>query len=87
MREVVAERCSSVMCLSSHQLSKIFSDKNQESKISSPVDGEEYSLLAIPAQCNFSGTKIPLSWVEKCQSGILGSSMYSTLISSPTVFL
>lgn len=34
---------------------------------------EGNSLFAYPAQCNYSGRKYPLEWIEKVQSGVLDS--------------
>lgn len=31
------------------------------------------SLFVYPAQCNFSGTKYPLSWIDKVQNGVLNT--------------
>ncbi|XP_059179116.1 molybdenum cofactor sulfurase-like [Physella acuta] len=83
MREVVANRCSQVVCLDdqelitalnsptpdpvSHKPPQLAHDK------STPVDSDKYlatnpqSLVAFPAQSNFSGKRYPLSWIKQIQ--------------------
>lgn len=72
MREVVAEKSSSIICLPSKELEKLFSsipEKNGNEK--KYRKGAANSLFAFPGQCNFSGAKIPLSWVDMTQAGKL----------------
>ncbi|KAF2904992.1 hypothetical protein ILUMI_01176 [Ignelater luminosus] len=47
---------------------KILSSQGYQRKQES---GSANSLFVYPAQCNFSGTKYPLSWIEKVKNGIL----------------
>lgn len=49
---------------------KVFSSKDYQCKEES---NNSSSLFVYPAQCNFSGTKYPLSWIEKVRNGILNS--------------
>lgn len=74
MREAVADRCSTVLHLSSKALEEIFSEENHQAHIDpkSCMDGEN-SLFAISGQCNFSGAKTPLHWVQMAKCGILNN--------------
>ncbi|GFR68356.1 molybdenum cofactor sulfurase, partial [Elysia marginata] len=79
MREVVADRCSGIFCLNKKEFARALSEtKPTATSGSSSVDpdvanGEfptpsgPQSLVAFPAQSNFSGYKYPLEWVLKCQ--------------------
>lgn len=77
MREVIVERSSSIVNLSSKALREIFFEENYASdmKANSNSDGSN-SLFAISGQCNFSGAKTPLHWVEMAQNGILNNGYY-----------
>ncbi|KAK3928451.1 Molybdenum cofactor sulfurase 1 [Frankliniella fusca] len=73
MREVVDEKSSSIKCLSKKDLNDIFTAS--VNVVNDTHNGNETgnSLLVLPGQCNFSGVKIPLGWVDLCQAGILNS--------------
>ncbi|XP_048514387.1 molybdenum cofactor sulfurase 2 isoform X2 [Athalia rosae] len=74
MREVVAQRGVKVICLNHENIFDLFSDavNTDEKKIRRPVDGIN-SLFVYPAQCNFSGLKYPLWWIERVRNGKLDS--------------
>ncbi|BFZ22694.1 hypothetical protein BsWGS_25733 [Bradybaena similaris] len=82
MRELVADRSSGVLCLNEEELKTAISNqisganskagnKNlpSDNQASSPVDPQSFpqSLLAFPAQSNFSGKKYPLDWISQVQ--------------------
>lgn len=72
MREVVAERCSSIKSLSLKVLTNLFSPHTKRAAVETKCNsGVGNSLFAVSAQCNFSGAKMPLEWVEMVQDGIL----------------
>lgn len=69
MRSLVADNKVPVTCLSFGEAYNIFdgeSNSNGES-----LDSLSNSLFVYPAQCNFSGLKYPLEWIEKTHSGSL----------------
>lgn len=71
MREVAAERGAKVTCIDHDSAFKILqdnSDKNYSIK-----DQKNNSLFVYSAQCNFSGLKYPLSWIENVKNGYLNS--------------
>ncbi|CAG5130898.1 unnamed protein product [Candidula unifasciata] len=88
MRELVAERSSGIFCLNEEELTTAISNQisgtkaenenlPKDNKASSPVDppsvsSSARSLLAYPAQSNFSGRKYPLDWVNRVQKSGLG---------------
>lgn len=76
MREVVAERCSSIKSLSLKVLTNLFSPHTKRAAVETKCNsGVGNSLFAVSAQCNFSGAKMPLEWVEMVQDGILENAM------------
>ena len=76
----MADRGSETFCLDEHELIQAISEaKTNFSVIESSVDPESaskeattptgpQSLVAFPAQSNFSGRKYPLEWVARCQA-------------------
>ncbi|XP_026286386.1 molybdenum cofactor sulfurase 3 [Frankliniella occidentalis] len=73
MREIVADKSLAIECLPQRVLNKIFgSTINNIAKENCDKEVGN-SLLVLPGQCNFSGAKTPLGWVDMCQAGILNS--------------
>ncbi|RUS71141.1 hypothetical protein EGW08_021094 [Elysia chlorotica] len=84
MREAVADRTSGIFCLDEQELVQAICGAESSSPVAeSSVDPESIngeatlpptvpqSLVAFPAQSNFSGRKYPLEWVLRCkQSGL-----------------
>ncbi|XP_059486505.1 molybdenum cofactor sulfurase 2 isoform X2 [Neocloeon triangulifer] len=56
IREVAAEKGAKIIPLTKSEMNSIF---NENSEI-----GAKGGLFAYPAQCNFSGAKYPLDWIE-----------------------
>lgn len=66
LREIAIQQNAEVHCLE-------HSDAFEEFK-SSPISQQDHcanALFVYPAQCNFSGCKYPLTWVEKLHHGSL----------------
>lgn len=83
MREVVADKCSTIISLPSEELSKIFSSNlKSDNHHANYQDTLANSLFVFSAQCNFSGVKHPLSWVGMSQAGILKSGKLKKIINN-----
>lgn len=77
MREVIADRSSKIFCLDQNEFAKALAEAKplvSESSVDPDMPNEDsacpsgpQSLVAFPAQSNFSGRKYPLEWVAKCQ--------------------
>ncbi|XP_039281365.1 molybdenum cofactor sulfurase 3 [Nilaparvata lugens] len=83
MREIIAARNIEIECISFHET---FNSFNKEiAGKASTQHSQGNSLFVFPAQCNFSGLKYPLSWIEKCQKGILNErSNWACLLDAAT---
>ncbi|XP_043250230.1 molybdenum cofactor sulfurase 1 [Colletes gigas] len=68
MREVVAQHGAKITCLTHDNAFKVFYSPFH-SLTSSQQNSN--SLFVYPAQCNFSGLKYPLKWIEDVHKGIL----------------
>ncbi|KAF6204231.1 hypothetical protein GE061_002571 [Apolygus lucorum] len=68
MRDVVSARGAQVRCLSHQETLSIF---RQPGERHPEKNWPTNSLFAYSAQCNFSGVKYPLSWVEQVHKGRL----------------
>nr|XP_031838344.1 molybdenum cofactor sulfurase isoform X2 [Nomia melanderi] len=72
MREVVAQRGAKVTCLKHDEAFDIF--KSPMTSLSpSQQEGKSNSLFVYPAQCNFSGLKYPLKWINYTHNGVLSN--------------
>lgn len=71
MREVVAKNGAKITCLSHNNAFKVFSAPLHSLTSSSQQNSN--SLFVYPAQCNFSGLKYPLKWIENVHNGILSN--------------
>ncbi|XP_075212171.1 molybdenum cofactor sulfurase isoform X2 [Lycorma delicatula] len=76
MREVVSQRGAQLWCIPHDEAFELMNGishgdiseiDNSNNKHFSAVN----SLFVFPAQCNFSGLKYPLTWIEKCHQGVL----------------
>ncbi|MCL4132072.1 UNVERIFIED_CONTAM: hypothetical protein GTU68_036892, partial [Idotea baltica] len=71
MRESAHKNGAKVVCLPINTIDEtLCGEKNEDQLDITDVDN---CLFAYPAQCNYSGTKYPLSWVDKVQKGGLKS--------------
>lgn len=71
MRDVVAVRGAEVICLGHNQAFQVF---DQHSIRREPDEGQSVnSLFVYSAQCNFSGFKYPLEWIEDAHAGALST--------------
>ncbi|XP_014670764.1 PREDICTED: molybdenum cofactor sulfurase-like isoform X2 [Priapulus caudatus] len=72
MREVAAQRGASVNCVSISDVERLTADLQWRDGVSTLRHQRACkSLFAMPAQCNFSGRKYPLSWVAAVHGGAL----------------
>ncbi|CAK9823391.1 Molybdenum cofactor sulfurase [Anthophora retusa] len=71
MREPVAKKGIKVTCLSHSNAFEIFNSPSKS--LSSLSQENSNSLFAYPAQCNFSGLKYPLTWINDVQNGALSN--------------
>lgn len=75
MRDVALSRSADVIDISRNELINITketeSPNNQKNGVLKDCDIIERALFVYPAQCNFSGYKYPLKWVENVNQGIL----------------
>ncbi|XP_008546797.1 molybdenum cofactor sulfurase 3 [Microplitis demolitor] len=81
MRDVVAKKNISVECMTRDEAFAVFSSAESNKKLNS--DYENNSLFVYSAQCNFSGYKYPLEWIEKVHRGALdrdGNSNWFVLV-------
>eukprot|EP00916_Digyalum_oweni_P023066 GHVL01038349.1.p1 GENE.GHVL01038349.1~~GHVL01038349.1.p1 ORF type:complete len:342 (-),score=24.80 GHVL01038349.1:279-1304(-) len=72
MRELAAEQCSAVLCVTEEELVEGITE---ESLLCGDLDegGDDCNcLFAFPGQSNFSGRKYPLSWIGDVTEGRLG---------------
>uniref|UniRef100_T1HNR8 Molybdenum cofactor sulfurase n=1 Tax=Rhodnius prolixus TaxID=13249 RepID=T1HNR8_RHOPR len=69
MREVVSQNGANVRCLQHNETLDIFRSDKYSTKDDELTDAN--SLFVYSAQCNFSGVKYPLSWINKVKLGIL----------------
>ena len=72
MREVVAKKGANITCLSHSNAFETFKSPLNPSLTSSSQTSSN-SLFVYPAQCNFSGLKYPLKWVEDVHNGVLSN--------------
>lgn len=70
MREFVSQKGANVICIDHENAYKVL-DQNAFNR--NPVEKSLNSLFVYSAQCNFSGLKYPLSWIEKVRHGCLNS--------------
>lgn len=70
MREIVAQNGAPIVCIDHKTAFKCFQTNSFRRK-SSPSDHKSNSLFIYPGQCNFSGVKYPMSWVELTKTGSL----------------
>ena len=68
MREIVAERGGSIICLNENEILQQLDGNPMEETMAF----KDNALFAYPAQCNFSGRKYPLEWISAVQQGMLG---------------
>lgn len=73
MRETVLQRGAKLQCVKHDEAFKLMNlngdvDSVNVSSCDLPVVN---SLFVFPAQCNFSGFKYPLSWIDGCHRGLL----------------
>uniref|UniRef100_A0A0K8T8L6 Aminotransferase class V domain-containing protein n=1 Tax=Lygus hesperus TaxID=30085 RepID=A0A0K8T8L6_LYGHE len=68
MRDLVSARGAQVRCLSHQETLATFSQPGERHP---ERNWPTNSLFAYSAQCNFSGVKYPLSWIEKVHGGLL----------------
>lgn len=67
MRELVADKCRAVFCLTEEE---IYSGRKDDCLVFGSIEPdipEGNCLFAYPAQSNFSGRKYPLEWIPKTQ--------------------
>ena len=90
MRDVVSKNGATVICLKHYEAFEIFRQHVTIEKSTSSV--ESNSLFVYPAQCNFSGFKYPLWWIEAVQNknldnfiGETGTKWYTFLDASSFV--
>ncbi|KAF4516890.1 hypothetical protein B566_EDAN011235 [Ephemera danica] len=69
LRGLAAKNGANTLSLTNDDVIHIF---HKEKKLD--LSNEGNSLFAYPAQCNFSGAKYPLEWIEKVQQGGLQAS-------------
>ncbi|XP_034940339.1 molybdenum cofactor sulfurase isoform X2 [Chelonus insularis] len=69
MRDVVAQKEAEVKCLNHDAAFDVFS-KNSE-QFCNHSETTDNSLFVYPAQCNFSGFKYPLTWINQVHKGML----------------
>ena len=69
MRDVVAQKGARVTCLTHNKAFKIFTERINSDIVKSEKNTN--SLFVYSAQCNFSGLKCPLEWIQKVHNGIL----------------
>lgn len=70
MREVVSQKNIKVTCLSHKHAFQIL---EQPVNSSNNVASDNNSLFVYPAQCNFSGAKYPLKWIQNVHNNVLSS--------------
>ncbi|XP_058791416.1 molybdenum cofactor sulfurase 3 [Phymastichus coffea] len=70
MRELVLQKGANVVCIDHKNAYRIL-EQNFDSNYS--IEKQSNSLFVYSAQCNFSGLKYPLSWIDKVKSGYLNS--------------
>ncbi|XP_053996979.1 molybdenum cofactor sulfurase 1 [Hylaeus anthracinus] len=75
MREIVAKKGAKITCLSHNNAFKVFCSP-LHSLTSSKQNSN--SLFVYPAQCNFSGLKYPLKWIESVHNGMLSNTISNT---------
>jgi molybdenum cofactor sulfurtransferase len=68
MRELAAKNHAKIYSLTKSEANKILNKKEKNLNLD---NGN--CLFAYPAQCNFSGVKYPLEWIEDVQNVVLGS--------------
>lgn len=75
MRDLVSEKGAKIHHLKHNDTFKIFNSANNNMTEDNPrdCDTQSNSLFVYSAQCNFSGFKYPLNWIEKAQQGLLNT--------------
>ena len=71
MREIVNQRKAKVVCVDHHSAFEIF--KSQCDEKNRFNEQKCNSIFVYSAQCNFSGLKYPLDWINKVKNGHLRS--------------
>jgi molybdenum cofactor sulfurtransferase len=71
MRDIIAEREAKIVCLDHDNAFKFLQQSTKKNHYSKSHD--KNSLFVYSAQCNFSGFKYPLSWIENVKDGLLNS--------------
>lgn len=71
LREIAYERGIRVRCLGHDEAFEEF--QGDYTKPDASVLYRGNSLFVYPAQCNFSGCKYPLRWIQKVHDGILNN--------------
>lgn len=69
LREIANESGAKIHCLEHDQAFREF--KKIGSLSENSITSQGNSLFVYPAQCNFSGCKYPLQWIEQIHNGIL----------------
>nr|XP_050869088.1 molybdenum cofactor sulfurase 1 [Vespula vulgaris] len=71
MREVVSQKNVKVTCLSHKHAFQVLEQPVNSSNDN--VASDNNSLFVYPAQCNFSGAKYPLKWIQNAHNNVLSS--------------
>ncbi|XP_029165139.1 molybdenum cofactor sulfurase 1 isoform X2 [Nylanderia fulva] len=71
MRDVAAARGAKVICLDHNRAFRVFSQHETSRDLDERQSSN--SLFVYSAQCNFSGMKYPLKWIEDTHIGVLSS--------------
>ena len=75
MRDITAQRGANVVCLNHDDAFEILQQSTNRNH--STKDQINNSLFVYSAQCNFSGLKYPLDWIENIKNGCLDAHMRS----------
>ena len=71
MREYTLNSSISTYSIPADVIEAELTDRNGEGDVTKAATGNPNSLFVYPAQCNFSGYKYPLDWIDKTQRGLL----------------
>lgn len=91
MRELVKERGVPVHCFTEAQMVRHLSAPAPAPATAQSVaadegeDDQTFNLLAMPAQCNYSGRKYPLDWIKGVRDGRLSADFVPGLNAPATV--
>ncbi|XP_011301332.1 molybdenum cofactor sulfurase 3 [Fopius arisanus] len=70
MRDVTMKNGGRIKCLGFHEAFERF---QSDESIPDVIESRSNSLFVYPAQCNFSGLKYPLEWIQETHKGTLNS--------------